>query len=212
MAKLEIGSFAGLPHRPPRIRKSLRGLGIGATWRDLVHAEPKLQAFMDEVRSVPGRTWETCAETQWYGWHTRDPRKGLKGRLARFIGDDSPVFFAAYRALYGSLPLCRHCLERDPLEADLETTLADRLRALGIRPVDRQVRTRSGIADVVTSDTVYEVKLHLTRVALFQAVGQVSVYARELERPRRVIVGQQTHETDRLAAAIRKLGIEVEGW
>jgi hypothetical protein len=38
----------------------------------------------------------------------------------------------------------------------------------------------------------------------------VSVYARELERPKRVIVGQWTSETDRLAASIRKLGIDVE--
>jgi hypothetical protein len=209
MPLIDIGYYAGLPPKPPRIRKSLRDLGIGATWRELVGAEPNLQAFMDEVRSVPGTTWETCAESRWYGWHIRDPRKGLKGRLMRFVGGESPVFFAAYRALYGSMPLCRHCLERDPLEADLEATLTRRLLALGVRPVERQVRTRAGIADIVTASTVYEVKLHLTRVSLFQAVGQVSVYARELERPHRVIIGQWTPETDRLAASIEKLGIRV---
>jgi hypothetical protein len=209
MSRLVIGSFAGLPWQPPRVRKSLRHLGIAATWAELVGAEPKLQGFMDEVRAVSGTTWETCSETQWYGWHTRDPRKGLKGRLMRFIGDESPVFFAAYRVLYGSLPICRHCLERDPREADLEYALARRLRAFGIRPVEHQVRTAAGIADVVTPDTVYEVKLRLTRVSLFQAVGQVSVYARELERPRRVIAGRWTPETDSLVPSILKLGIRV---
>jgi hypothetical protein len=203
----------GLNDRKPRLpRKSLRGFGIGATWVDLVTAEPKLQDFMDEVRSVLGSTYESCSDGAWYGWNIRNPRRGIKARLRKFMGGESPVFFAAYRALYGSLPLCRHCLERDPREADLEWVLVRRLEGLGIRPIQRQVKCRAGIADVVTPDTVYEVKLSLTRVSLFQAVGQVSVYARELERPKRVIVGQWTPDTDRLAASIRKLGIDVEAW
>lgn len=202
----------GLPPKPPRIRKSLRDFPINATWQQLVTAEPKLQDFMDEILSIPGTSWETCPESVWYGWAAGGPTKGIKRRLERFIGDDSVPFFAAYRALYGSAPICRHCLERDPLEKDLENNLAYRLRAHGIRPVERQVQTRAGIADVVTADTVYEVKLWLNRVSIFQAVGQVSVYARELERPNRVIVGLWTPETDRLAASVRKLGIDLEAW
>jgi hypothetical protein len=203
--------LVGLNSRKPRQpRKSLRGLGIGATWAELLAAEPRLQAFMDEVRAVPGTTYESCSDGTWYGWNIRNARRGIKARLCRFVGGESPVFFAAYRALYGSLPICRHCLERDPREADLEWALVRRLEGVGIRPIERQVRCRAGIADVVTADTVYEVKLSLTRVSLFQAVGQVSVYARELERQNRVIVGQWTPETDRLAASIRKLGIQVE--
>jgi hypothetical protein len=201
-----------MDRKPRQPRKSLRGLDIKATWRELLAAEPRLQAFMDEVLSIPGTTYESCTDGTWYGWNVGNPHRGIKARLRKFMGGETPVFFAAYRALYGSMPICRHCLERDPREKDLENTLAYRLKAQGIRPVDRQVRTSAGIADVVTSDTVYEVKLWLTRVSLFQAVGQVSVYARELERPNRVIVGQWTAEADRLAASIRKLGIQVEAW
>lgn len=208
MPIIDLADF--MSRRETRTRKSLRGFGIGATWDELITAEPQLQQFMDEVRSIPGTTWESCPDSVWYGWAIRDPRKGIKGRLGKFIGADTPVFHAAYRALYGSLPICRHCLERDPREADLENALVYRLQRLGIRPIERQVKCRAGIADVVTADTVYEVKLSLTRVSLFQAVGQVSVYARELERPNRVIVGQWTNDTDRLAASIRKLGIAVE--
>lgn len=196
----------------PRVRASLRDVPITATWDELIAAEPKLERFMDEVMAVEGASWETCTQAVWYGWATRDPRKGIKGRLGRFVGFDSLPFHAAYRALYGSLKTCRHCLERDPREADIEANVAARLKARGIRPVEQQVRTRAGIADIVTPDAVYEVKLSLTRVSLFQAVGQVSVYARELERPNRVIVGQWTNETNRLAASVRKLGIAVEAW
>lgn len=195
---------------PRQPRKSLRGLDITATWPELLAAEPKLQRFMDEILAIHGTSYETCSDGTWYGWNIGNARKGIKARLRKFMGGESPVFFAAYRAIYGSRPMCRHCLERDPREADLERVLVRRLNALGVKPLDEQVRCRAGIADVVTADTVYEVKLSLTRVSLFQAVGQVSVYARELERPNRVIVGQWTSETDRLAASIRKLGIQVE--
>jgi hypothetical protein len=197
---------------PPRVRKSLRGLGITATWPELLTAEPQLQRFMDEILSIEGTSYETCSDGAWYGWNIGNARRGIKARLRRFIGGESGVFFAAYRALYRSLKTCRHCLERDPREADIEANIARRLRAQGIGPVDTQVRTAAGIADIVTPDTVYEIKLSLTRVSLFQAVGQVSLYARELERPRRIIIGAWTPETDRLAAHIRKLGIEVEAW
>jgi hypothetical protein len=195
---------------PRQPRKSLRGLGIGASWDELLAAEPKLQRFMDEIQAIPGTSYETCSDATWYGWNIGNARRGIKARLRTFMGGESPVFFAAYRAIYGSRPMCRHCLERDPLEADLERALVRRLEAIGIRTVAQQVRCRAGIADVVTPDTVYEVKLWLTRVSLFQAVGQVSVYARELERPRRVIVGQRAPDTERLANSIRKLGIAVE--
>jgi Holliday junction resolvase-like predicted endonuclease len=210
MPLVDLGS--DLPIRARRVRKSLRHLDITASWDALVSAEPKLQAFMDEIRSVEGTTWESCTQTVWYGWNSNSPRKGIKGRLARFIGPDSLPFHAAYRALYGSLKTCLHCLERDPREADIEASIVRRLKAQGIKPVEQQVRTLAGIADIVTADTVYEVKLELSRVSLFQAVGQVSVYARELERQHRVIVGQWTKETDRLAASVRKLGIRVEAW
>lgn len=197
---------------PSKVRKSLRDVPITATWPDLLAAEPKLQRFMDEILSIEGTSYETCSDATWYGWQLGDPRKGIKGRLARFIGADSLPFHAAYRALYGSLKTCRHCLERDPREADIEWNIAHRLRSQGIRPVETQVRTPAGIADIVTPTTVYEVKLSLTRVSLFQAVGQVSLYARELERPTRIIVGAWTPDTDRLAARIRLLGITVEAW
>lgn len=197
---------------PPKVRKSLRGVGINATWPELLAAEPKLQRFMDEILSVEGTTYESCSTATWYGWHAGVPRRGIKARLARFIGDDSLPFHAAYRALYGSLKTCRHCLERDPREADIEANIARRLRADLALDGPHTLSTQAGIADIVTPDSVYEVKLELSRVSMFQAIGQVSVYARELERPRRVIVGQWTRETERLAVHVRKLGIVVEVW
>jgi hypothetical protein len=103
-----------VPDRKPRQpRKSLRGLDITATWSDLLTAEPRLQDFMDEILGIPGTSWETCPDAVWYGWQVNDSRRGIKARLRKFVGGELPVFFAAYRALYASMPICRHCLERD---------------------------------------------------------------------------------------------------
>lgn len=96
---------------PPKVRKSLRGVGFGASWDELVSAEPKLQAFMDEVVRIEGRNYQTCPVAVWYGWAIGDARKGIKGRMARFIGADSLPFHAAYRALYRALPSCQHCMK-----------------------------------------------------------------------------------------------------
>lgn len=209
MPLVDLSSTEDRPARQPRA--SVRHLDISATWDELVTAEPKLQAFMDEVRAISGTSHASCSDATWYGWNG-DPRRGVKARLRKFLGGESGVFFAAYRALYAMLPICRHCLERDPREADLEAHLVSRLVRLGIRPVDRQVRTGAGIADVVTPDTVYEVKLYLTRVSLFQAVGQVSVYAACLGKPRRVIAGYYAPGTEALIEAVKLAGVEVELW
>src|SRR5436190_5280465 len=125
-----------------KVRASLRNLDITAKWPELVAAEPKLHAFMDEVRSVAGTTYGSCSDATWYGWNSRLER-GIKWRLRTFMGGESGVFFAAYSALYAMLPLCRHCLERDPREADLEAHLVYRLNRLGVRPIQRQVKNRA---------------------------------------------------------------------
>lgn len=190
--------------------KRLRHLGYGAKWATLVAAEPRLQPFMDEVKAARGTDRETCLLNRWYGY--TDIKRGIKHRIKRLTGNDTAIYWAVLRELDGQMTkLCRHCMERDPLEADLEWDLAKRLEAAG-ETVGRQVRTPWGRADIVTADTVYEVKLRLTRVSLFQAVGQVMVYAAGLKKPKRVIYGQRTSETDSLVEGVRSLGIEVEVW
>jgi hypothetical protein len=81
----------------------------------------------------------------------------------------------------------------------------------GARSFGGRFGTAAGIADIVTDDAVIEVKLNLTRAALFSAVGQVTVYAAELGRPRRVVFGYRVPGTEKLIDAIRLAGIEVEG-
>jgi hypothetical protein len=205
-----IGADEMAAWRKKQQRPRLAHLGISATWPELVRAEPRLDALMREVRVLPGLDYDTCSTQRWYGWK-RGAKSGIKHRVKRLCGDDTAVFWAAVRALQGSLRLCRHCLERDPLEADIEWDIARTLKAQG-HDVATQVWTPSGVADVVTEDMVIEVKLWLSRVSMFQAVGQVSVYAAELGRPKRAIVGQATRETASLLAGVRRLGIMVKEW
>lgn len=96
-------------------------------------------------------------------------------------------------------------------ERELEAAYAKQLAANG-HAVRRQVRTEAGVADIVTDDAVIEVKLHLTRSALFGAVGQVTAYAACLGRPRRVVFGYGVEGTDAVIAALEASGVEVVAW
>ncbi len=93
-------------------------------------------------------------------------------------------------------------------EQALEERLCRTLDDNGIR-WDRQLRTEAGIADVVTDEAVYEVKLVLDRSSLFKAYGQVTVYAEVLGRKRRVIVGYPVRGLDAVVEAIERQGVEI---
>lgn len=95
-------------------------------------------------------------------------------------------------------------------ELEMELRLCRILDSEGIA-YERQVRTPAGVADVVTSQTVYEVKLDLTRSALFKAVGQVTLYAAALKRPRRVIIGRVNDGDafEPLRTLVHSLGIRI---
>lgn len=99
-------------------------------------------------------------------------------------------------------------LKRLEGEAWLEQKLVETLEKRGVE-YQRQVRTVCGIADVVTDDTVYEVKVALTLDILFKAVGQVSMYAEALGRNRRVIAGHRVKGMDDVYAVVRRLGVEI---
>jgi hypothetical protein len=77
----------------------------------------------------------------------------------------------------------------------------------------RQVQTSCGVADIVTDDTVYEVKLELNRHSLFKAAGQVTLYAAALRKPRRMIVGYGIDADwyERMRAVVYAAGIFVNG-
>ena len=186
------------------------GLGISASWEMLARAEPRLEALRREVLVVKGVDYRSCPMNQWYGYENR--ARGIKYRLSKLVGNDSPEFWAAYAFLCRELKICRHCLGRDLTEADIEGDVIARLRDAGLH-ARRQVRVPSGIADIVTATAVYEVKLWLTRDSLFRAIGQVTLYAAELGGDRqRVIIGQRTDETDVMGNSIRKSGITLDAW
>jgi hypothetical protein len=96
-------------------------------------------------------------------------------------------------------------------ESELEEAYARNLTRAGLN-VRRQVRTSAGIADIVTDDSVIEVKLWLTRSALLSAAGQVTAYAAVLNKPRRVIFGYEAGASGGLTDALRLSGIEIVAW
>lgn len=74
---------------------------------------------------------------------------------------------------------------------------------------NRQVRITTGIADVVTPDSVVEVKRFLTGPAVRQAVGQITMYRAELGVPFAVIAGIPTSKTYDILPFVLGIGINV---
>jgi len=95
-------------------------------------------------------------------------------------------------------------------EREMEASIVRHLTRVGV-PVQRQVRVRSGIIDLLTPAAMYEVKRLLTRVAMWQGLGQLLVYAREVTptRHHRVLIGHHTGDTERLAPVFNALGVTV---
>ena len=100
------------------------------------------------------------------------------------------------------------------LERETEDALAARLTAQGV-PVMRQVRVPTGIIDVLTPDTLYEVKTWLTRDSVFEGLGQLLVYQAgrgEGAALRLCLYGRETRETAPMVPVLAGIGVEVELW
>lgn len=97
----------------------VRSTTITPTWAQLVALEPRLQALLDEAKSVDGSDEHFCANRVWYG-NARN-RNGIKERLCRLVGWDvrrhggsallssEAAYDVAYETIYDALPGCREC-------------------------------------------------------------------------------------------------------
>ena len=100
------------------------------------------------------------------------------------------------------------------LERETEDALVAELTEAGVA-VMRQVRVATGVIDVLTPDTIYEVKTFLTRESIFEAIGQLMIYqAGRGDGPplRLVVYGRATRETAFLVPVLAGIGVEVKLW
>lgn len=100
-------------------------------------------------------------------------------------------------------------------EEDIRTHIEAWLRQQGVS-VEREVVCGNGIrADLVTPDTVIEVKKYLNRSALYQAHGQGAAYQKLLKKPKLLIIGlapvteSKYREAQRIAENIRTDAVDV---
>lgn len=100
-------------------------------------------------------------------------------------------------------------------EEDIRTHIEAWLRQQGVS-VEREVVCGNGIrADLVTPDTVIEVKKYLNRGALYQAHGQGAAYQKLLKKPKLLIIGlapvtaAKYQEAQRIAENIRTDAVDV---
>jgi hypothetical protein len=104
------------------------------------------------------------------------------------------------------------------LEKDLELAIGKSLEAQGAI-VQHQVRCPSGIADIVTSDAIYEIKRELEASTIFSAIGQVLIYRQEINpQAKAYIVGYRhtsqfrAEQVEFIKSTAKSLGVEVLFW
>ncbi|MBF2073553.1 MAG: hypothetical protein IGS50_07305 [Synechococcales cyanobacterium C42_A2020_086] len=101
-------------------------------------------------------------------------------------------------------------------ERDIQDYIETRLKQRGI-PVEREVVCgKSDVrADLVTPDTVIEVKKYLNRNAIYQAIGQGSTYQKYLNKPKLLVIGlapislSAYQQAERLAADVQTPRLQV---
>lgn len=100
-------------------------------------------------------------------------------------------------------------------EEDIRRYIEDWLKQKGIA-TEREVACGSGVrADLVTSDTVIEVKKQLNRGTIYQAYGQGVAYQTLLKKPKLIIIGlapssdTRYQEAQRIAENVRSDKVEV---
>jgi hypothetical protein len=100
-------------------------------------------------------------------------------------------------------------------EEDIRNYIEARLKQQGIS-TEREVVCGNGIrADLVTPDTVIEIKKQLNRGAIYQAHGQGVTYQKLLNKPKLLIIGlappseSKYQAAQRIAENIRTDGVEV---
>ncbi|MFM7425607.1 MAG: hypothetical protein ACKO7W_11545 [Elainella sp.] len=98
-------------------------------------------------------------------------------------------------------------METLPLEREIQDHIYQKLLQWG-ESAQLEVSVPGGRADIVTSDTVYEVKRELDREAIYQAAGQGSGYAGHLGKPNIVVIGLAPSSSKREAALSAKRSAE----
>jgi hypothetical protein len=104
-------------------------------------------------------------------------------------------------------------------ESKLEALVGRALEAQGI-PVEHQVRCEAGIADIVTSDAIYEVKSDIRYPGkLYEAIGQVLVYRQLINPSAQVFVvgyshvgGHSQKQLAAIQAAAKGFGVQIVFW
>lgn len=93
-------------------------------------------------------------------------------------------------------------------EKKLEDAIMAGLQNRGV-PCQRQVCVPSGVVDILTPDSIVEMKVLLNRKTMREAFVQLYLYRLEVRptRPHLVIVGLHTKETTKVAKLFTKLGI-----
>jgi len=89
-----------------------------------------------------------------------------------------------------------------------ETIIGNCLEERGI-PFRRQVPADGGIIDLLTAQTIYEVKHRLGRNEVLRGIGQLMVYGLQFPNHSRVLVGAFWGTGYYLRDHARKLGIQV---
>lgn len=107
-------------------------------------------------------------------------------------------------------PSCNYFSLKPPtcLEEQLETKLCEILTSKQIS-YKRQYHCVSGRIDVMTQDTIYEIKRYITRNSFFEAYGQLNVYNASFERKKKLALVYAKTDWKNMAKKAKFLNLEL---
>ena len=96
-------------------------------------------------------------------------------------------------------------------EYELESDIVKYLQVSGLKP-ERQVHCDFGIIDILTKESIYEVKKSLNRSSIIKGIGQLLLYSSVYKDRKLVLIGLKHIHTKKYYDVIKNAGIELKIW
>jgi len=142
--------------------------------------------------------------------------------LAEFLHNSEPIMELPYK-LPAELSGATESISESIYEAEIEARIKEKIVERAILnqlflcgdDVHSQIKLKHGIADIIEygTNTIYEVKAVLNRASIFNAIGQLMVYASCMENPsdwKLAIAGIDHPDIQSMKPELEKIGIMVQ--
>ncbi len=97
-------------------------------------------------------------------------------------------------------------------ERDIEEALLMKLIRKGKKNIQRKVGCEGGKINLLTEDSIYEIKYRLSRDNIQKAIGQLLTYHEFYPEKRMIVTGIESIDTKSFVPILKKINIKLEIW